>query len=69
MKKHVLATVLWSVTGWCIGAMVGWALDLGPALAPIIAVASAILIATDPRRLLWSRPSAEPRLISEHAAA
>jgi hypothetical protein len=69
MKKRLLAAVLWSITGWCSGAMLGFAVDLGPALAPILAVAAGILIAADPLNVLTDRPSSEPRLQSEPLAA
>ena len=69
MTKRLVTAILWSVTGWCLGAMVGFALDIGLALAPILAVASGLLIAADPLGVLWSRPVAEPRLQSEPTPA
>ena len=69
MTKRILAATLWSITGWCIGAMIGWALDIGPALAPVVAVTLGLLIAADPRRVLWSRPTGETPLASEPTVA
>ncbi len=57
MKKRVLATVLWFYAGWYTGAMIASLAGLSPALGPILAVAAAGIIAGDPRRLIWTRPS------------
>ena len=40
MKKRALAAVLWSVSGWYVGAIVAWALNIGPVL-PVVLAASA----------------------------
>jgi hypothetical protein len=57
MKKRALATVLWFYAGWYTGAMIASLAGLSPALGPILAVAAAGIIAGDPRRLIWTRPS------------
>ena len=57
MKKRVLATVLWFYAGWYTGAMIASLAGLSPVLGPILAVAAAGIIAGDPRRLIWTRPS------------
>jgi hypothetical protein len=54
MKKRALAAVLWSATGWYVGAMVAWALNVGPALPVVLAASAALLVAGDPRRIIWT---------------
>jgi zinc transporter ZupT len=57
MKKRTLAAVLWSLSGWYLGALVAWLLNLGP-IAPVIAIvlafAAGAFIWTDPRRIIWT---------------
>lgn len=57
MKKRIAAAVLWFYTGWFVGAFLAFALNITPALSPILATAAAAIIAGDPRRIIWSRPS------------
>jgi len=52
--KRLIAAPLWFLVGWYLGAAVSWALGLSPALGPVLAVAMAGLLVTDPRRLIWS---------------
>lgn len=58
MKKRALATVLWSLTGWYAGAVVGWMLGVGSVAAPILALAAALLIVGDPFGLFSGRATA-----------
>jgi hypothetical protein len=53
MKKRALAAALWSVTGWYVGAMIAWALNIGPVLPVVLAASAALFIAGDPRRIIW----------------
>jgi hypothetical protein len=54
MKKRVLAAVLWSATGWYVGAVAAWLLNIGPALPIVFAVSAALIVAGDPRRVIWT---------------
>ena len=63
--KRIAATILWFVTGWMLGAMAAFALDLPAVLAPTLGILSGILIFTDPARLMWSR---RPTLVPEAPA-
>ena len=54
MKKRALAAILWSATGWYIGAMVAWVLNIGPALPVVLAASAALIVAGDPRRIIWT---------------
>jgi hypothetical protein len=57
MKKRALAAILWSATGWYVGAMIAWALNVGPVLPVALAASAGLLIAGDPRRLIWTSDS------------
>jgi hypothetical protein len=59
MKKRTLATILWSISGWYVGAMVAWMLNLGPVLPVVLAAAAALIVGGDPRRVIWK--DADPR--------
>lgn len=54
MKKRTLAAILWSITGWYVGAMVAWMLNLGPVLPVVLAAAAAYFVGADPRRIIWT---------------
>ena len=55
MKKRTAATALWFLTGWFVGALGAYATGLSPVLAPILAIAAAAFVATDPRQVIWTR--------------
>jgi hypothetical protein len=57
MKKRALAAVLWSATGWYVGAIVAWALNIGPVLPVVLAASAALIFAGDPRRIIWTGDS------------
>jgi hypothetical protein len=57
MKTRALAAVLWSATGWYVGAMVAWTLNIGPVLPVVLAAAAGLLVAGDPRRIIWTSDS------------
>ena len=59
MKKRIAAAVLWFNAAWFVGAALAFAMNLSPALAPILATAAASIIAVDPRRLIWDGMAAE----------
>ena len=58
MKKRVAAAVLWFNAGWFVGSALAFVAGLSPALGPIVATAAAAIIAVDPRRLIWTAPTA-----------
>jgi len=55
MKKRAASAVLWFYTGWYAGAMIAHVAGLSVALGPILGVATAALIAGDPRGIIWTR--------------
>ena len=55
MSKRVLAALLWFYGGWCLGAMIAFVLGISGLLGPVLGVAGAILIAGDPRHVIWPR--------------
>jgi hypothetical protein len=57
MKKRIAAAVLWFFTGWFVGSFGAFALGLTPALGPIVATVAALIIAVDPRHLIWAKPA------------
>ncbi len=58
MKRRVLATALWFLAMWYVGAFAAYMLGVSSLLAPILGTAAAAIVAGDPRRLIWSRASA-----------
>ena len=58
MKKRIAAAVLWFFTGWFVGSFGAFALGLSPSLGPIVATAAALIIAMDPRQVIWTRSTA-----------
>jgi hypothetical protein len=68
MKKRVIAASLWFYTGWYGGATIALALGLSPALGPILAAAAALIVAGDPRRLIWVRSSQDSRAVASSPA-
>jgi hypothetical protein len=60
MKKRVLSAFLWFYCGWYAGAMIASIIGVSPMLGPIVGAAAAMLIAGDPRGIIWPRKAAEP---------
>lgn len=58
--KRIVATVLWFLTGWMLGSMAAFALDLPTALAPIAGTLVAIFVFADPARLMWAARTPAP---------
>jgi hypothetical protein len=54
MKKLALATVLWFVTGYFVGAVAAWVLGITMIVAPVVGVLAAAVIAVDPRHAIWA---------------
>ena len=57
MTKRILAAILWFYTGWYAGAMLAAFMGISPVLGPLLGATAAMLIAGDPRRIIWKRPS------------
>jgi hypothetical protein len=56
MIRRVVATALWFVSMWALGSAIGYATNFGDGiLAPVMAFASAGLVAVDPLNLFWTR--------------
>jgi hypothetical protein len=60
--KRFAAAVIWFYAGWTAGALIDFVaglsgLTIGPVLGIVLGTAAAALIAGDPRRLIWSRPT------------
>jgi hypothetical protein len=53
MTKRALATVLWFVAGWYVGATLAFVFHLSPILGPAVAALGAILMGGDPRHIIW----------------
>jgi len=64
MNKRLLAGFLWFLTGWYAGAVLAEISGFSTVLAPVLGLASAWLIAADPRHMIWtdraSRPTTAP---------
>ncbi|HET7028376.1 MAG TPA: hypothetical protein VFI28_11850 [Candidatus Limnocylindrales bacterium] len=57
--KRILAAGLWFYAGWYAGATIAYFLGLSEALGPIIATASAAIVAGDPRHIIWTPVKSE----------
>jgi hypothetical protein len=58
MKKRVASTILWFYASWYATQMAAYFLGFegaGDVVGPIVGVAVGLLIAVDPRRILWAR--------------
>ena len=69
MKKRVVTSVLWLYAGWYVGAMTAFLVGLSPVLGPIVGISAAVLIAIDPRHVLWSQPLSAPAVAPTRAAS
>ena len=54
MKKRAIAAVLWSLSGWYVGAMAAWVLGLSQVLPIVLAAAAALIVGSDPRHIIWT---------------
>ena len=62
MKKRTAAAALWFYTSWYATQMGAFALgvsEAGDVVGPVVGAAVALLIAVDPRRLIWSARRAQ----------
>jgi hypothetical protein len=55
MTKRFAAASLWFCAGWVTGAVLAFALDMTPMLAPIVSVLAAFLVGVDPLHAIWDR--------------
>jgi len=53
MKKRLLATFLWFLTGWYAGAVLTELVSASFGLAPIIGAAAAAFVFADPLHAIW----------------
>ena len=60
MKIRIVSAALWFYAGWTFGALIVAALDLSPALGPLIGAGAAALYVADPRRTIWARRPEAP---------
>jgi hypothetical protein len=60
MKKRALSAILWFYCGWYAGAMLAHVAGVSPLLGPIVGAAAALLIAGDPRGIIWRPKAPEP---------
>lgn len=51
--KRALATILWFLTGWMVGAMVAYVVGLPTLLGAASAITVAVFVNADPFHLLW----------------
>jgi hypothetical protein len=61
MKRRLVAATLWLFAGWYFGATLAFAFGVSPLLGPVIGLASAFLIAGDPRGIIWKAANAGGR--------
>ena len=54
MKKRLLATFLWFLTGWYAGAVLTEIVSASFGLAPIIGAAAAAFVFADPLHAIWA---------------
>lgn len=54
MAKRILAAFLWLFAGWIVGALVAFVLGISAFLGPVLGVVSAVVIAVDPRHIIWT---------------
>jgi hypothetical protein len=53
MTKRAIATVLWFIAGWYLGATIAFVFHFSPMLGPVIALSAAGLMGVDPRHVIW----------------
>lgn len=61
MKKRALAAVLWAATGWYVGSVAAWVLGISPVLSVVVAASAGLMVAGDPRRIIWISGSGTPK--------
>lgn len=69
MKKRFMAAGLWLFSGWYLGAFVAHALGISALLGPALGLTAALLIAGDPRGLIWRPSIREPQSEASPSAA
>jgi len=57
MNKRIIATPLWFLTGWMVGAMAAFVVGLPSWIAPVTALCVAAVVALDPAGWFWVRSS------------
>ena len=65
MKKRLLATFLWFLTGWYVGAVLTELVSASFGFAPIIGAAAAALVFADPLHVIWKGRAKGPASVRE----
>ena len=58
MRKRIVSAFLWFYGGWYAGALLAEFLQVSPMIGPILGAAAAMLIAGDPRHIIWKAKDA-----------
>ena len=69
--KRITATLLWFFAFWSLGSMVAALLGVPDLIGPVLGVAAGVIVGVDPRRVIWTYPTAttqEPARASTAAA-
>jgi hypothetical protein len=54
MVKRGIGTVLWFIAAWTASSMLAYAFSLPLWIVAVVASTAAVLVAVDPRRVIWS---------------
>jgi len=60
MNRRLFAGALWFLTGWFTGSVFAFMAGLDPVLAPVVAIAAATIVVTDPRKIIWTPRATNP---------
>ena len=65
--KRAIVFVLWFFAFWSVGNAIALWLGISDLFGPILGLAVGSLVAIDPRRVIWARPTAPSgTLTAEH---
>ena len=60
MNKRVAAGVLWFFAAWYAWNIIAMIVGLSDAPGPVFGLLAALLLAGDPLRQIWTKPTSEP---------
>jgi hypothetical protein len=63
MAKRALITLLWFYSMWFLGAATAYVLGISGALGPILGISAGVIVAIDPRRIIWTARASRPAAI------
>jgi hypothetical protein len=70
MKKRIFAGLLWFYATWYAWVVIASFLGVTDLVGPILGIVAAFLIAGDPLRRIWSRPTeSQPAVAATSASA